>query len=157
MCVEERLLFRIISGLHTSISTQLTEFYGDKTKTYANFPLFFEKVGNHPERIENLYFAYSVLLRAINRAQKHIQNYNFETGDLRSDMLTKQHIDKLYDITTKQCDHPFDESEIFSDITKVEVKEKFITYFHNISRILDCVECEVCKVYSKLQTYGIGK
>jgi ERO1-like protein alpha len=71
-------------------------------------------------------------------------------------MLTKQYIDQLYEITNKHCDHPFDESEIFSDITKVEVKDKFITYFHNISRILDCVECEVCKVYSKLQTYGIA-
>jgi Endoplasmic Reticulum Oxidoreductin 1 (ERO1) len=157
MCVEERLLYRIISGLHTSISTQLSEFYGDKNKTYPNWPLFFQKVGDHPERIENLYFAYSVLLRAINRAQKLIQNYNYDTGDLQSDLKAKQYIDKLYDITTKNCDHPFDESEIFSDITKAEVKNKFVTYFHNISRLLDCVECEVCKVYSKLQTYGICK
>jgi len=32
-----------------------------------------------------------------------------------------------------------------------------MSYFHNISRIMDCVECETCKVYGKLQTMGIGK
>ena len=29
-------------------------------------------------------------------------------------------------------------------------------YFHNISRIMDCVECEKCRVYGKMQTYGLG-
>ena len=29
----------------------------------------FEKVANHPERIKNLFFLYSVLLRAFNLAQ----------------------------------------------------------------------------------------
>jgi len=71
-------------------------------------------------------------------------------------MFTKDLIDKLYEITTTNCDHPFDESEIFSDLTKTDVRERFVTYFHNISMILDCVECEVCRVYSKLQTYGMA-
>ena len=65
MCTEERVLNRIISGLHTSISTQLSEFYIDfeRNRTYPNIDMFFEKVGDHPERILNLYFAYSVFLR----------------------------------------------------------------------------------------------
>ncbi len=32
-----------------------------------------------------------------------------------------------------------------------------MNYFRNISRIMDCVECETCKVYGKLQTLGICK
>ncbi len=32
-----------------------------------------------------------------------------------------------------------------------------MTYFQNISRIMDCVECEKCKTYGKMQVYGIGK
>lgn len=121
MCHEERLFYRIISGLHTSISTQLTEYYGEKNNTKPNVELFFEKVGNHPDRMSNLYFAYSVLLRAINRAQNHIQNYTYETGNFKSDIETKRLIDQLYEITTKNCDHPFDESELFSDITNVTI------------------------------------
>jgi ERO1-like protein alpha len=45
----------------------LSEFFVDlKTnQTYPNYPLYFERVGNHPERIRNLFFIYSVLLRAV--------------------------------------------------------------------------------------------
>lgn len=36
-----------------------------------------------------------------------------------------------------------------------KVKE-YQSYFHNISRILNCVECEKCRLFGKMQTYGIG-
>jgi len=51
--------------------------------------LFFEKVGDYPERIENLYFAYSVLLRAINRAADYIREYKFDTANFEQDIKTK--------------------------------------------------------------------
>ena len=65
MCSEERLFYKVISGLHASISTQLSYHYidFDRNKTYPNLGMFFEKVGNYPDRILNLYFAYSVILR----------------------------------------------------------------------------------------------
>ena len=65
MCSEERLFYKVISGLHTSINTQLSYNYidFDKNKTYQNFEMFFKTVGDYPERILNLYFAYSVILR----------------------------------------------------------------------------------------------
>jgi ERO1-like protein alpha len=77
MCREERALNKMISGLHASISTQLSEYYIDlvKNRTYANYPLFFEQVGNHPDRLKNLFFLYSVLLRALNLAQPAIEQY----------------------------------------------------------------------------------
>lgn len=157
MCIEERMLNRIISGLHTSISTQLCEYYNDvKNKTYPNFQLFFQKVGDHPERMSNLYFAHSVLLRAINRAHKQIRDYNYDTGNFKEDIETKRLINELYEISLSSCDSPFDEKELFANLSRVEVNHRFISYFHNISRIMDCVECETCKVYGKLQTYGIA-
>jgi len=159
MCTEERVFYRMISGLHTSISTQLSEYYIDfdkNTPAQPNVDMFFEKVGNYPDRMLNLYFAYSVILRAINRAKDHISNYKYNTGDLQSDVETKHLIDKLYQITTTKCDYPFNETELFADLTKEHIKIQFVSYFHNISRIMDCVECEKCRVYGKLQTYGIG-
>jgi len=65
MCKEEKMFNNLISGLHTSISSHLTEYYFEegRNKSKPNFRLFFEKVGNFPERIKNLYFIYSVLLR----------------------------------------------------------------------------------------------
>lgn len=62
---DEKIFNNVISGLHASISSHLSEFYFEegKNKSKPNFRLFFEKVGNHPERISNLYFIYSLLLR----------------------------------------------------------------------------------------------
>jgi len=67
MCMEEKIFNNLISGLHTSISSHLSEFYFEenRNKSKPNFRLYFQKVGDHPERIKNLYFIYSVLLRLI--------------------------------------------------------------------------------------------
>lgn len=56
---------KLISGLHTSINSHIFEYYVDsETKeNKPNWEVYFERVGNFPDRIENLYFAYSVILR----------------------------------------------------------------------------------------------
>lgn len=66
MCREEKILYRIISGLHTSISTHLSYFYKDisavgnmlaarsvneaenESVYYLNRSMYFEKVGDWP-------------------------------------------------------------------------------------------------------------
>lgn len=67
---------------------------------YPNWKLYFTKVGDHPDRIKNLHFYYTVLLRAINRAAPVIRNYNFTTGNPESDELTKALTNEILDITT---------------------------------------------------------
>lgn len=65
ICHEEKMFNNLISGLHSSISTHLSEYYFEegKEKSKPNHRLYFEKVGNYPERIKNLFFLYSILLR----------------------------------------------------------------------------------------------
>lgn len=43
MCREERALIKLLSGLHASISTQLSEFYVDleTNRTYPNYSVYF--------------------------------------------------------------------------------------------------------------------
>lgn len=36
------------------------------------------------------------------------------------------------------------------------LKEEFRQHFRNISRIMDCVGCDKCKLWGKLQTQGLG-
>ncbi|EAS05801.2 endoplasmic reticulum oxidoreductin 1 (macronuclear) [Tetrahymena thermophila SB210] len=160
LCLEQRALNRILSGLHASVSTQLSELYIDfnknRTKMYPNWKLYFEKVGNYPERIHNLYFYYSVLLRAINRAESVIRNYNFTTGDFQEDAKTYQLVGDILDYTTSQCDQPFHEEILFNTDQGRKYKKHYQQYIHNITKIMDCVECEKCKVFGKMQVYGIG-
>ena len=53
----------------------------------------------------------------------------------------------------------FDETAMFKfGETKemVDLKEDFKLHFKNITRIMDCVGCEKCKLWGKLQTTGLG-
>lgn len=37
-----------------------------------------------------------------------------------------------------------------------KIEAQYENYIHNISRILDCVECQKCRLYGKLQVFGLG-
>ncbi|CAD8155459.1 unnamed protein product [Paramecium octaurelia] len=157
MCKEKRALNKLVQGLHTSISTQLSEFYVDlaTNKTYPNYPLYFERVGNHPERIRNLFFLYSVLLRAVQLATPGIQKHEINSMSFEEDSRSKYLLSNILTLGNNQCSKPFDEQQFFNQIT-FEQKKDYQRYIHNISRIMDCVECQKCRVFGKMQTYGLG-
>lgn len=53
-------------------------------------------------------------------------------------------------------DH-FNESTMFTGGVEAQLlKEQFRQHFRNISRIMDCVGCDKCKLWGKLQTHGLG-
>ena len=67
MIKEEKIFNRLIGGVHSSISSHISEYFlfGESEIFQSNIRFYFEKVGNFPERIENLYFSLSFLLRHI--------------------------------------------------------------------------------------------
>jgi ERO1-like protein beta len=71
--------------------------------------------------------------------------------------LTKAKVQSL--ITKAQIAAPsFDESRMFdpSDPTIIGLKGEFRERFRNVSRIMDCVGCDKCRLWGKLQTSGYG-
>merc|ERR1719187_2058416 len=51
----------------------------------------------------------------------------------------------------------FDESSMFANkMEGISLKEEFKQKFRNISRIMDCVGCDKCKLWGKIQVIGIG-
>jgi hypothetical protein len=72
------------------------------------------------------------------------------------------------------CTPSFDESLLFRDANKVTthsaeqhigswandlqalLKQQFKSYFHNISSLMDCLNCNKCRVWGKLQMLGLG-
>jgi len=69
----------------------------------------------------------------------------------------------------RECANGFDESTLFQPHDeswgygldrfrheKLALKEDFRTKFRNISSIMDCVGCEKCRLWGKLQILGIG-
>ena len=111
-----------MSGLHASINTQLSWNFIDfnrQNKRYPSTQLFFEKVGNHPDRIKNLYFTYAVLLRAINVAAGSIKHFEYNTGSLENDIKTEKSIYDLLNQTVSSCSQPFEEHEVFQGLANV--------------------------------------
>ena len=54
----------------------------------------------------------------------------------------------------KSCAPTFDEKAMFSG--SPELLDQFRNHFRNISRIMDCVACEKCRLWGKIQTTGLG-
>lgn len=47
----------------------------------------------------------------------------------------------------------FNERQLFAEqtIESASLKQQFRNHFHNISRIMDCIDCEKCRLWGKLQ------
>ena len=51
----------------------------------------------------------------------------------------------------------FDENLMFKDKdSSIRLQENFKGVFHNVSSILDCVQCQQCKLHGKLAMLGYG-
>ncbi|KTW30712.1 hypothetical protein T552_00424 [Pneumocystis carinii B80] len=160
VCLEKRLFYRIISGMHASISTHLCKEYLNKTTGLwePNFQCFMERVGNYSDRIENIYFNYVLILRALAKLDKYLQNYTFCEGDNESNTMTKYKVNKLI---SKISFIPklFDEKLMFDtshNSFAIHLKDEFRMRFRNVSKLMDCVSCDKCRLWGKIQIAGFG-
>jgi ERO1-like protein beta len=158
-CLEKRVFYRVISGMHASISTHLCYDYLNQTTGQwgPNLQCYKERLHSHPERISNLYFNYAFVLRAVGKLRDYVHDYTFCTGDPAQDGKTKQMIRTLAS-AIPDGPHIFDESIMFQDPTEdgISLKEDFRNRFRNVSRIMDCVGCDKCRLWGKVQTNGFG-
>ncbi|XP_005097920.1 ERO1-like protein alpha isoform X2 [Aplysia californica] len=170
MCLEKRVFYRLISGLHTSINIHLCDQYlfpakngfgpGTWGHNLKEFQRRFdpEKTDDHgPQRLKNLYFTYLVELRALSKAVPYLEEEVFYTGDAQEDADLKEGVKDFLAIVKNFPDH-FDESQLFKVNSQemLQLKSEFVHHFRNISRIMDCVGCDKCKLWGKLQVLGMG-
>ncbi|XP_059162228.1 ERO1-like protein beta isoform X2 [Physella acuta] len=170
MCLEKRVFFRLISGLHTSINIHLCDQYlfpakggfgsGHWDHNLEEFQSRFDPAltnNQGPQRLKNLYFTYLIELRALAKAAPYLKQEGFYTGDAEEDADLQQGINNLLDIIKSFPDH-FDESQLFKGNSKEmkQLKAEFVQHFRNITRIMDCVGCDKCKLWGKLQILGMG-
>lgn len=180
MCLEERVFYRLISGLQTSVNTHIAQEYKFSSGYWGvNTALYVERVGKHPDRLANLYFTYLFVIRAVARAKRVLLEYDYTTGNDSDDDRTRELIGKLVSVDhlNSQCPSEgqavlkgFDENQLFhvdpsglspfqlekTRIAQQELEFQLRSKFQNISRIMDCVACEKCRLWGKLQIMGIG-
>lgn len=157
-CLEKRVFHRVISGMHASISTHLChEYLNQSTGIWGpNLDCYRERLHGHPDRISNLYFNFALVTRAVAKLAPYLPSYTFCSGDPVEDRATKTKITSLAE-TAAAAPSIFDESLMFKDPQNAaELKEDFRARFRNVSRIMDCVGCDKCRLWGKLQTNGYG-
>jgi flavocytochrome c len=168
MCLEERVLYRLLSGLHTSTTISIAMNYyppsvrKGRADWEPNPQYFMEKFQGKPDYIRNLHFAYVVTLRALQKASPYLYNYEIRTGDIVEDETATVLLKRLLDSgILKSCSNifsAFDESIMFqeSNLDVVSLQQNFKGVFHNVSSILDCVQCQQCKLHGKMAMLGYG-
>ncbi|EJU04129.1 ERO1-domain-containing protein, partial [Dacryopinax primogenitus] len=160
-CTEKRAYYRIVSGMHASISTHLCrEFVDQRTgQSGPNLQCFISRVAAHPERLQNIYFNVVILLRALTRLEPYLSAYDLRTGDPIADMETKNVLTSVLDVAKRIG--RFDEHALFKGENATYrsfqiLKEEFKAHFRNVSLIMDCVGCDKCRLWGKIQTSGVG-
>lgn len=70
-CTEATLLYHMMSGLHASVNTHISEGFedvGSKTEggeLVSNQTYFLHHVGDHPQRVKNLHFVFAAVVKAV--------------------------------------------------------------------------------------------
>lgn len=173
LCYEQRVLYRLLSGMHASISSHIANSYpvgqvdpsidihasSNGALIGANVTVFQDRVGRHPDRLNNMYFAFVFLLRAVNKARDTLRVYDYGTGNVTEDTALRRIMSGVLEsplVTSCSSTASFDESTMFATPAGRSLRTQLRGAFRNISRIMDCVGCEKCKLHGKLQILGLG-
>jgi len=166
LCLEEKTFFRILSGLHSSISVHLCSqyllqpenlFMGKPAVWGRNKQEFVRRFdpkltnGKGPEWLKNMFYLYLVELRAIGKAGDLLMSLDYRDEKI---MAGIEHIVK----SAQNFQYHFDENDLFKSdqLRQGELFAEFKNKFREISHLMDCMGCERCKVWGKLQVTGIG-
>jgi ERO1-like protein beta len=155
-CLEQRAFYRIISGMHASISSHICwDYLNQQTGQWGpNLTCYKERLHDHPERVANLYFNYALVARAVAKLRDVFKGYVFCGGDVAQDRETKGKVLQLVEGIVSGGE-TFDEGRMFNG-DMLALKDDFKHRFRNVSRLMDCVGCDKCRLWGKVQTAGYG-
>ena len=99
-CAEKRVFYKLISGLHASITAHVVQetLIDEESNTWGpNLDMFKWTLG-HPgvsDRVDNLYFTFLFVLRAATKAGNFLKEAHYNTGDHTADTQTLRLIKQL--------------------------------------------------------------
>ncbi|WMV41688.1 hypothetical protein MTR67_035073 [Solanum verrucosum] len=161
ICPEKNILYKLISGLHSSISIHIAADYllDEALNTWGrNLTLMYDRVLKFPDRVDNLYFTFLFVLRAVTKAANYLDKASYDTGNPEDDLKTQSWIEQLvYHPKLKfACPLPFNEVRLWKGKGEPDLMQQIQKQFRNISALMDCIGCEKCRLWGKLQFLGLG-
>lgn len=182
-CREKRVFYRLISGLHTSISTHIAAYYKfnpppttmskdaetpeqrHMRRSYAepNCTTFKQRLTSKPQHVDNLHFLYRFVIRALTRSRTAFvdPDNNFEMrpalkiGDPIVDGEMQRLLAKLFKAHLL-CSPTFNESKLLEQPDVVALVPLMKKMIRNMTTIMDCISCEKCRTWGKLQLTGLA-
>eukprot|EP00049_Salpingoeca_infusionum_P014450 m.270331 g.270331 ORF g.270331 m.270331 type:complete len:524 (-) comp15679_c0_seq1:571-2142(-) len=155
LCYENRVFYRLLSGVHASISLHLSHKWLDP-ETGAFQPNVDEFVrrfgdvataGKGQTYLKNLYFTYLVVLRSISMSASTWREFSFVEQE------TAALIQQLLDAAQSQCKNTFDETSL---IAHRDGLQDVRNHLRQITEVMNCVGCFRCRLWGKLQTRGLA-
>lgn len=151
MCYEKRLFYEAISGLHSSINIHLSAEYPSNCLVGSfepNLNEFLRRFDGHNEYIENLYKLYLLELKALLLSKNYfLKKVQWPEASIKSAIqdlfavMDKVDVPNLEQVSLEPSHMSYD----------------LATHFQNITTtIMDCVGCDKCKLWGKVQLRGLG-
>ena len=70
------------------------------------------------------------------------------------EQFVSMHVQVDSEAVKQACPVPFDEGRLWKGEDGEQLKKQLQAHFHNITKAMDCVGCEKCKLWGKLQILG---
>mmetsp|Transcript_30003 Transcript_30003/g.48846 ORF Transcript_30003/g.48846 Transcript_30003/m.48846 type:complete len:555 (-) Transcript_30003:156-1820(-) len=170
VCEGEEAVFlqKLISGLHTSITMHIVsdsclkqQKHGECLQWGPDVEGFKQRVISDPSRVSNMKELYILLIKAIKKAGQALLRVDYtlqkgkKKGEEEEEKKEQSHDDikKIIEVVTRAADR--------CEVTRSAVEalpplQETRAVFRNISSIMDCLGCDKCKLWGKLQFQGVG-
>ncbi|KAI5332769.1 hypothetical protein L3X38_022898 [Prunus dulcis] len=104
------------------------------------------------------YFTFLFVLRAVTKAADYLEQAEYDTGNHEEDLKTQSLMRQLLYNPKLQdsCPLPFDEAKLWKGQSGPPLKQQIQNQFRNISASMDCVGCDKCRLWGKLQVLDLG-
>ena len=162
---EGRILSKIVSGYHASVTTQIMASYfppkGGSSEWSPNPKKFASNLAiPHPEWIKNMQFAFVIMARSMYKIRDFLYSYNYTTGNETADLETFHLMQHFLDSSVlSSCDQvfsAFNETTMFTSVSPEHIAPEFKKAFRKISKLMNCVSCSRCRLHATVAIHGIG-
>jgi Endoplasmic Reticulum Oxidoreductin 1 (ERO1) len=162
---------KAVSGLHSMISAQVNRGIQERVENgeaftddevwrdpNAEFQRRLSPQGETPLALENLYFAYMLLLKAASKAKSHLL-YDVQSGKISADAgYALQSIlddpllnDESVGVAFKKLHH----HAVMDTDSKAALWEARMRA-RELGRIMNCVQCNKCRLHGKVSIMGLS-
>ena len=160
---EQRVYNRLLSGLHASISLHIAHSYCLEHNAWScvewgrNASVAHERVLRFPERVENVYFTFALLLRAVVKAGDAVGAAVPSNDELFGEGLAEWRTTLLPGLVSlsASCPLTFDESAFFRGVDAAALLVQLRRRIVRLHKAMECVGCERCRLWGTLQALGI--